>query len=133
MHLLPRVLALREGEEQLLQIELLHAKFVQLDAGGERDMPDLGGVDVAQPQGGGVAPLRGEAGLRKRAGELVGLGGAHHGGVGAGSELGDGAGADELTPIEDDDPLGDLLHLVELVTGDQDGAAFGGKRSEEAA
>ena len=48
-------------------------------------------------------------------------------------QLGDRAGPDEPAAVEDDDPVGDLLHLVELVAGDQHGAALVGEVAQQPA
>ena len=79
------------------------------------------------------AGLFDDGGRRHRGTQPVELGRADDHPVGAGGEFGDGAVGDQASAVQDHHPVGDLLDLVQLVAGHQDGPSFVGQGAQHRA
>src|SRR5664279_4557610 len=120
-----------ELEEQVFEIESARTQLVQLRSSRESQVPDMLDGQAADLQRVRVDVLRAAAVRSDRLADQRRGGAAddHH--VGSRGELLDRAGADQLPTIEDDDTVGDLLHLAELVARHQHGPSLVGHVAEE--
>jgi hypothetical protein len=96
------------------------------------DLPDLGGRQPGDLELVGAGPLHGGA-FGKRAVQVVHVGRAdpHPLSAQATQDLADAGVGDEAATSDDDDAVGDQLHLAHQVTGDQHGAALVGEAAQQ--